>query len=587
LLASLLLMPINAARAASHGPIEASTSPTTAAASAAQLVGQKLMVAMQGTTPSADLLGRVRRGEIGGVILYGSNIRSATQLAALTAALRQAAVQGGQPPLLISTDQEGGSVKRVAWAPPTLSPPQMGALGSASTATSQGKATGIVLACAGINNDLAPVADVPSSTASFMYQEGRTWSFDATLTATLSEAFASGLGAGHGVPTMKHFPGIGLAVANTDSSVITIKASASALAPGLRPYKRAIGHGIPMIMLSNATYTAYDDRNAAGWSRAISDGLLRQVLGFTGVSITDSLNGTAHARGLSPTSLAIRAARAGTDMILLTGPELKSKQAYASLVLAVQDGTIPLPRLQASYQRILALKARLAPPTADTTAPAVTAPVSHLPALTTLGSTTARMRTAWSATDPCRISRFTVQRQENGGAWELQALPSGTSRSMEQSLAFGSSYRYRLKSTDGAGNTSPWIAGSSFTVRRTQQSAHSVSYQGAWSTIAHAGASGGTLAYSTAADASATFAFTGRGVGWVTSRGPGYGSAAIYVDGAYVKTVSLYAAAYQARQVMFTRNWGANAARTLTIVNLGTAGHSRVDVDAFAWLSAP
>jgi hypothetical protein len=342
-----------------------------------------------------------------------------------------------------------------------------------------------------------------------------------------------------------------------------------------------------MIMLSNATYTAYDTHNAAGWSHAISEGLLRQTLGFPGVSITDSLNGTAKARGVTPTSLAIRAARAGTDMILLTGPESKSKEAYASLVLAVQDGTIPLSRLKASYQRILALKAGLAPPSGDTTAPSVIAPVSHISALTTLGSATVRLRTAWSATDPCRISRFTVQRQRNGGAWEVQALPTGTSVSLEQSLAFGSSYRYRLKATDGAGNTSPWIAGPPFTVRRTQQSADSVTYQGAWSTGAHAGASGGSLAFSTVADASATFTFTGHGLGWVTSRGPGYGSAAIYLNGAYVKTVSLHAASYQARQVMFTRNWSADAARTLTIVNLGTAGHSRIDVDAFSWLSTP
>ncbi len=162
----------------------------------AQLIGQKLMVAMSGTTPDSDLLGRVGRGEVGGVILFGSNITTASALVALTAELQRAAAAGGQPPLLIATDQEGGSVKRVPWAPPTLSPPQMGNLGSASSAFAQGKATGLGLLCAGVNNDLAPVADVPASTASFMYQEGRTWSFDASLTATLSDAFASGLEAG-------------------------------------------------------------------------------------------------------------------------------------------------------------------------------------------------------------------------------------------------------------------------------------------------------------------------------------------------------------------------------------------------------
>src|SRR5215213_4018720 len=176
----------------------------------AQLIGQKLMVAMSGTTPTAGLLGRVERGEIGGVILFGSNIVDAAQVSALTTRLREAAAAGGQPPLLIATDQEGGAVKRISWAPPTLSVSQMTAAGS-STAFAQGKAAGRMLACAGININLAPVADVPSSTASFMYQQGRTWSFSASTTATMSSAFADGLVAGGDVPAMKHFPGIGRA----------------------------------------------------------------------------------------------------------------------------------------------------------------------------------------------------------------------------------------------------------------------------------------------------------------------------------------------------------------------------------------
>ena len=51
----------------------------------AQLIGQKLVVRMDGRTPSADLLGRIRRGEIGGVVLFGANITTATALRALTA----------------------------------------------------------------------------------------------------------------------------------------------------------------------------------------------------------------------------------------------------------------------------------------------------------------------------------------------------------------------------------------------------------------------------------------------------------------------------------------------------------------------
>jgi beta-N-acetylhexosaminidase len=324
-----------------------------------QLIGQKLVVRMTGTTPSAALLGRIQRGEIGGVVLFGDNITSAAQLQSLTAALQAAARAGGRKPLLISTDQEGGSVKRIPWIAPTLSPPQMGATGLASVARAQGAATGSGLLGLGINCDLAPVADVPASTSSFMYQDGRTWSFDATTTARLSVAFARGLRDSGVVPVMKHFPGLGFALRNTDTSVVTLSQSATRLLPGLQPYQLAVTRALPMVMLSNATYTAYDRSNGAGWSPWIINDLLRGQLGFTGVTITDSLSGTAKARGVATSTLAIRAAIAGTDMIMLTGSEAATARDFDALLAAARAGTIPRATLEASYQRISTLKAAL------------------------------------------------------------------------------------------------------------------------------------------------------------------------------------------------------------------------------------
>ena len=66
-----------------------------------------------------------------------------------------------------------------------------------------------------------------------------------------------------------------------------ISASRTALAPGLVPYRMAITNGMPLIMLSNATYPAWDSVHAAGWSPAIVRTLLREQLGFTGATITD------------------------------------------------------------------------------------------------------------------------------------------------------------------------------------------------------------------------------------------------------------------------------------------------------------
>ena len=327
--------------------------------SLARLVGQKIVVPVFGPKPGAGLLDRIRRGRIGGVILFESDVSTPAELRGLSATLQAAAAEGGQPPLFIATDQEGGSVERIPWAPPTLSALQMGTAGTARTAHDQGAATGSALLDLGVNCDLAPVADVPRSTASFMYRQGRTWSFDPTVTATLSDAFASGLRSAGVVPTMKHFPGIGRSKRNTDLKVVTLNTSKAGLAADLAPYRLAIEHGLPMIMLSNATYTVYDSKHAAGWSRAIVHGLLRDELGFQGVTITDSLSGISAARGVPAAKLALRAAIAGTDMILISSSRAVTDAAYDLLLSEARAGSIPRARLLASYDRILALKASL------------------------------------------------------------------------------------------------------------------------------------------------------------------------------------------------------------------------------------
>ena len=161
----------------------AAPSPTTA-----ELVGSRLVVAMRGTSPSPALLGRVRRGEVAGVILFGGNVDSAPQVRALTASLQDAASAGGHDRLLVCVDQEGGSVRRLRW----LGPAAAATLGrgTAQEVRAAGRATGRALAGLGINCDLAPVADVPV-TGSFL--RTRAFSRDAARTASRANAFALGL----------------------------------------------------------------------------------------------------------------------------------------------------------------------------------------------------------------------------------------------------------------------------------------------------------------------------------------------------------------------------------------------------------
>ena len=159
------------------------------------------------------------------MILFPPNIRTPAQLRDLTASLQAAAAKGGQPTLLIGVDQEGGEIRRIPWAPPTLTPAEMGVDGRPSVARDQGLATASALRDLGINVDFAPVADVPTGTGSFMAAAGRTFGMSSATVSEVADAFAAGLEAGDVLPSLKHFPGIGLATQNTDSHVVVIDAS--------------------------------------------------------------------------------------------------------------------------------------------------------------------------------------------------------------------------------------------------------------------------------------------------------------------------------------------------------------------------
>ncbi len=318
-----------------------------------ELVGQRLLVAMRGTAPDAGMLARVREGHVGGVILFGGNVRSAPQVRALVARLQQAAREGGQPPLLVAVDQEGGSTRRFRWAPPARSAADLGRRG-ATEASLAGRATARALRALGVNVDLAPVVDVPSVEGSFIAAQRRAFGTDPAAVGKLAAAFAAGLRSGGVLATAKHFPGLGRAVRSTDTAPVTIAAARAALESDLEPYRLLIAQGVPLVMVANAAYPALDGKPGA-WSPGVQ-ALLRRSLGFEGVTITDALDAVAATQHRPLPAVAVLAAQSGADLLLVAGSEAVSDAVYARLLRAAEDGRLPPASLARSYERILSLK---------------------------------------------------------------------------------------------------------------------------------------------------------------------------------------------------------------------------------------
>ncbi|HST17393.1 MAG TPA: glycoside hydrolase family 3 N-terminal domain-containing protein [Gaiellaceae bacterium] len=317
-----------------------------------QMVGQLMLVRMQGQTPTPSFLARIRRGEIGGVVLFSDNF-DARGPSSIVSELQAAATSGHQPPLLIAVDQEGGIVKRLPGAP-SLAPP---AMSTASSADEQGLDTARNLRRFGINLDLAPVLDVGRGG----FITPRTFGSSPRAVATRGPAFAVGLARGHVLATAKHFPGLGYATLNTDSTVVKVTATEEQIRGDWLPFATAIRKRIPVIMMSTAIYPALGSTRPAALSPNIVGDLRR--LGFTGVIATDALKTPAVTGLMSTTRAAVEAVEAGDDLVLAAGPSSNRQNtdgvsipAFNALVAAANDGSLPRSTLSAAYARVLELK---------------------------------------------------------------------------------------------------------------------------------------------------------------------------------------------------------------------------------------
>jgi beta-N-acetylhexosaminidase len=318
--------------------------------SLAKQVGQLIIATYQGQAPPASLLSAIRLGHVGAVILMGDNTTGGIQVTKLaTAQMQTAARKGGNAGLLIMTDQEGGAVKRLS------GPPDSAAIGMANptTAYAQGRATGQLLRSAGVNVDLAPVADV-IRVHGFIQQERRSFGASPTVVSNAACKFAAGL-AGVGVAyTLKHFPGLGDAVATTDLRSVSVTESASNLYEDDAAYRRC-GHGpLALVMISSASYP-----HMTGSLPAVLDPkIYSQVLprdGVTALPISDDFESGA-IRAVSTQGPAKTAINAGLDMVMYADYESVALNAYTTLLADAHDGALSQIRVQAASYRVLQLK---------------------------------------------------------------------------------------------------------------------------------------------------------------------------------------------------------------------------------------
>lgn len=324
---------------------------------------------------SEEVRGMIRKHKLGNVILFAENFENVEQVTRLNAEF-QASVENGIP-MLIGVDQEGGRVVRMSHGCSLPGNMALAASGNEENAYTAGLITGKELAAVGINVDFAPSVDINNNPNNPVINV-RSYSSDQYVTARYGTAAAKGLQAAGVAATAKHFPGHGNTNVDSHTGLPAIYSTYEELMSfEVVPFADAIKNGCMMIMsghiqfpnIEKASVVSKQDKKEmtlpATLSKVFLTDILRTELGFEGVLITDSMQMQAVSSHVGSDLANILAINAGVDILLMC-TSLRSLKDDAKLgalidniVNAVEDGRIPMARIDESVSRILNLKKAL------------------------------------------------------------------------------------------------------------------------------------------------------------------------------------------------------------------------------------
>ena len=307
-----------------------------------------------GTTAPDWVLRRLGEG-LASVGLFGRNIATPEQVAALTAQLR-----AERDDVLVAIDEEGGDVTRLEVRTGSSFPGNnaLGAVDDVELTREVAAELGRRLAACGVNLNWAPSADVNSNAENPVIGV-RSFGADTDLVARHTAAYVTGLQSAGVAACTKHFPGHGDTAVDSHDALPRIDVAASVLdARDLTPFRAAIAAGSRAVMSAHILVPALDpDRPATLSPRALT-GLLRGELGYDGLIVTDGMEMKAIASTYGIERGSVLAVAAGADAICVGGglsDEETVRRLRDALVSAVRAGELPEERLADAAARVRSL----------------------------------------------------------------------------------------------------------------------------------------------------------------------------------------------------------------------------------------
>lgn len=325
-----------------------------------QQIGQLMMVGVDSTGASADQLELIGRIGAGAVVMMGNNDQGVDAIRTVTDELRDA-LDPDAPALLVATDQEGGVVRR-------LSGPGFDEMPSAATQASWSRSTlrkrattwAKQLRRAGVDSPLAPVADVVPPEIGNRNEpiaaNDRGYGDDPDEVAERIDAVVTGLRSGGMATALKHFPGLGRVIGNTDFASDVVDDRTGPDDPLWGSFLAGMEAGSDMVMMATARYTKLDPSAPAAFSSEIISDLLRGDLGWDRVVISDDLGVAKQVADLEPGERAVRFLKAGGDIVINVDPSSVGAMVKAVLAAARKSDRFA-EQIAVKAERVLRMKA--------------------------------------------------------------------------------------------------------------------------------------------------------------------------------------------------------------------------------------
>lgn len=318
------------------------------------------------TCVTANMKKTLKKYPAGGIVMFAKNIDTRDQTKGMIKELQDTSYI----PLFIAVDEECGTVSRIASNPKMKmtaypSAQEVGATYSDKQIAKMGTTQGKELKELGFNMNLAPVADVLTNENNTEIGD-RSFGSDCKKVADIVSTLIKNMQKQQISATLKHFPGSGDSTGDTHrGSTETYQTIEKLRDSDFRPFKSGIKADVDAIMVSHLMLcNVTDEKEPSSLSSRVVTDILRKELEYKGIIMTDAMNMKAITDNYSSADAAVKAIKAGIDLIVM--PD-NYKKAYQAVYQAVKSGQIKESRIDQSVRRIIYVKLKRGEIPPDTT----------------------------------------------------------------------------------------------------------------------------------------------------------------------------------------------------------------------------